>query len=156
MMIYHPDLQQGVRTRQPFVNIDLLPTLAALAGIEPPAVLDGIDQINAADSERFRVVTGMTNKDRYEIMIEQSGRKLIQLCTPDFKESLFDLNTDPGEKTDVVLDRPDVAGELFEELQSIVMGEPCRVIADSSIGKTPEQLLNDEQIEQLKSLGYIQ
>lgn len=156
MMIHHPDLQQGVRTEAPYLNIDLLPTLSALAGVEPPAVLDGIDQINATNPERYRVVTGMTNAKRYEIMIEQSGRKLMQLCTPEFKESLFDLNTDPGEKTDVVLDWPDVAGDLFNELQSIVMGEPCRVIVDSSNGKTPQQLLNDEQIEQLKSLGYIQ
>ena len=156
MIIHHPDLQEGIRTDLPYLNIDLLPTLSALAGIEPPAVLDGIDLINAPDPGRIRVVTGMTNKKRYEIMIEQAGRKLIQLCTPEFQESLYDLSSDPGELTDIVLDRPDIAGELFEQLETIVMGEPCRVIADSSRGKTPQQLLDDEQIEQLKSLGYIQ
>jgi arylsulfatase A-like enzyme len=156
MILHHPALTQGVRTDLPYVNIDLLPTLTALVGIEPPVTVDGVNLLQGTDPSRPRVVTGMTNKERYEIMIEQSGKKLIQQCTPEFHESLYDLDADPGEHDDIVLDRPDLAGELFAELERIVMGEPCRVITDSSRGKSPRQLLDDEQIEQLKSLGYIQ
>jgi arylsulfatase len=156
LIISHPGLKEGARTDVPFVNIDLMPTIAAMAGITSPGNIDGIDLFNPFDAKRFRLSAGMTNKKRYEIANEQAANKFILGCTPEFREELYDLLADPGEKNDLILDQPGQAGELYAEMESITMSEPCKAIINASQGRIPEELLSPEQIENLKSLGYIQ
>jgi len=69
---------------------------------------------------------------------------------------LYDLVADPGEKNDLILDQPGQAGRLFEAMESITVSDPCNSIENASQGRVPEDLLSPEQIEKLKSLGYIQ
>ena len=156
LMIRHPGLTQGGRTDVPFVNVDLMPTIAAMAGIEPPSNVDGIDLFHAFDADRYRLSASMTNKERYEIAGEQSAKKLILGCTPEFREELYDLETDPGERSDLILDKPQLAGKLSDAMEDITMSDPCKIMVDANGGRVPEDLLSPEQIEQLRSLGYIQ
>ena len=81
---------------------------------------------------------------------------MIQVCAPEFREELYDLNKDPLEKTDQILDQPSLAGDFAEALLEMTKIEPCDMIRDSSKGKAPHDLMSPEQIEALKSLGYIQ
>ena len=127
-----------------------------MVGTEVPQGLDGIDLRGPLEPNRHRIVAGMTNRNRYEILSEQGGRKLIQLCTPEFSEELYDLNTDPQETRNIVLDQPDLANHLGELLEDAISTEPCALIRGVNQGKAPEELLSKDQIEELKSLGYIQ
>jgi arylsulfatase A-like enzyme len=156
MLIRHPDVQLGSSTRLPYSNIDLLPTLASMVGQPIPEGLDGLDLRATVALPRTRIITGMTSPDRYQIAVERGGQKLYQRCRPEFEELLFDLNTDPGEKNNIILDNPALASELSDLLLSHTIIEPCTLIANSSQGKAPEDLLSPEQIEELKSQGYIQ
>ena len=156
LMIRHPGLTQGARTDVPYVNVDLMPTIAAMAGIEPPRNIDGIDLFHAFDADRYRLSASMTNKERFEIASEQSAKKLILGCTPEFREELYDLETDPGERSDLILDKPQLAGRLSDAMEDITLSDPCKIIIDANQGRLPEDLLSPEQIEQLRSLGYIQ
>jgi len=156
LIISHPGLKEGARTNVPFVNVDLMPTIAAMAGIKSPGDIDGIDLFNPFDANRFRLSAGMTNKKRFEIANEQAANKFILGCTPEFREELYDLLADSGEKNDLILDQPGQAGRLYAAMESIAMSDPCKAIINASQGRIPEELLSPEQIENLKSLGYIQ
>ena len=98
----------------------------------------------------------MTNKSRQEILSERGGHKLMQICTPEYREELYDLGADPGETRNIILDQPGMANTLDELLLGATGSEPCTLIRNVNRGKAPEDLLSKEQIEELKSLGYIQ
>ena len=156
LLIRHPDANDGARTTVPYLNIDLLPMLTSMVGIEPLPGIDGLDLRAPFPAPRTRVMTNISGKKRLQIAVEQGGRKLIQICYPEFREELYDLATDPGEHTNIVLDHPDLANTLADALIGITHAEPCQLIFNTMSGTAPEELLNPEQIEQLKSLGYIQ
>lgn len=156
MIIRHPGHPAGTRTDVPFINVDLFPTIASMTGAEVPANLDGVDLREPVDSDRHRIVTAMTNNKRYEILSESDGRKLIQTCTPEFREELYDLTADPDETSNLILDDPALANDLGDLLEDEIGTEPCALIRAVNQGKAPEDLLSPEQIEELKSLGYIQ
>jgi arylsulfatase A-like enzyme len=156
MIIRHPGKPEGSRSDAPVINIDLLPTIASITGADVPPNLDGIDLRGPYQSDRHRIVTGMTNKQRFEILSEAGGRKLIQTCSPEYSEELYDLNLDPGESQNIILDQPELANHLGQLLQAAIKSEPCALIEGVSRGRAPEDLLSAEQIEELKSLGYIQ
>ncbi len=157
MMIHHPKMAQGHRTNTPYLNVDLLPIVAFMAGLPVPSNIDGIGLNAPLRSERGRIITGMTaKKQRNEIAFERNGTKLIQICRPELREELYDLSTDPLEKQDLILEQPAMANGLFDSLLEKTITEPCVLIRNSSQGSAPEDLLTSEQIEQLKSLGYIQ
>lgn len=156
LLIRHPQVEAGSRTGLPYQNVDLLPTLASIVGLSLPPDLDGRSLLEPVPAERVRVMAGMTAPERYQMGLETGGRTLMQLCTPEFQERLYDLASDPDEQHDLVLDRPDLAGELADLLKRHTGIEPCQLIVNSVRGKVPEELLSDEQVEQLKSLGYVQ
>lgn len=152
----HPGNPDGTRVEAPVMNVDLLPTIAAITGATAPQQLDGVNLRESLDPERHRVVVGMTNKNRREILSEQAGRKLMQICTPEYREELYDLSSDPLEQENIILDQPAMANALADLLLSATGSEPCAMIQNANRGKAPEDLLSKEQIEELKSLGYIQ
>jgi arylsulfatase A-like enzyme len=155
MIIRHPGMEAGARTDARYVGVDLLPTVAAMAGLEPPAGIDGIDLYRPFNADRFRLAIGMTNDKRQEIASERRRKKLILGCA-EYSEELYDLELDPSEKADRVLDEPGQAGELYEAMQGITIADPCVLLKGANRGKTPEEFLSPEQIKQLRSLGYIQ
>jgi arylsulfatase len=155
MIIRHPGMTQGARTDARYVGVDLLPTVAAMAGLEIPDHIDGIDLFNPFNADRYRLSVGMTNHKRQEIVNEKGGRKLILGCT-EFSEELYEIASDHGEQNDLILDEPHIAGKLYDAMTEITVADPCGVLKNASAGIASEELLSTEQIEQLRSLGYIQ
>ena len=155
LIIRHPEVRTGARTDARYVNVDLMPTVAAMAGLEAPGNIDGINLLEPFDADRYRLSAGMTNAKRQEMANEQAALKLILSCS-DYSEELYDLASDPGEKTDIVLDRPSEAGRLYDAMLGITIADPCKLLKNANRGRAPEDLLTPEQIEELRSLGYIQ
>lgn len=156
LLIRHPDASKGARTTVPYLNIDLLPTLTSMLGLESPPGIDGLDLRAPFPVPRTRVVTSMAGKKLLRIAVEQEGRKLMQVCQPEFREELYDLTTDPDERANIVLDHPGLASNLSAALIRLTHAEPCQLILSTMGDQAPEELLSPEQIEQLRSLGYIQ
>lgn len=155
MIIRHPGMEAGARTDARYVGVDLLPTIASMAGLETPTGIDGIDLFRPFNADRYRLAIGMTNDKRQEVANERRSKKLILGCA-EYNEELYDLEADPAEQADRVLDQPGVAGELYEAMQAITIADPCVLLEGAIRGKTPQDFLSPEQIEQLRSLGYIQ
>lgn len=155
MIVRHPAMETSARTDARYVGVDLLPTVATMAGLEPPAGIDGIDLYRPFNADRFRLAIGMTNDKRQEVANERGNKKLILGCA-EYTEELYDLELDPAEQVDRMLDAPGLAGELYDAMHGITIADPCVLLKGANRGKTQQDFLSPEQIEQLRSLGYIQ
>jgi arylsulfatase A-like enzyme len=156
LMIYHPSVGLAARTDAPYSNVDLLPTLAAIVDINLAERTDGIDVVRNFRASRPLISTGMTGGKRRQISVNRGRDKLITTCKPDYQKELFDLVNDKAESEDRISDDPGLAMELFEILKAATYGDPCLAIENAIAGREPETGLTLDQIEQLKSLGYLQ
>lgn len=156
MLIRHPDRPVQTRTDAPYLNTDLLPTLAAIVGIDAPEVPDGLDLTRNFRRDRLRLSVGMTHKELRQVSATRKKGKLIVTCRPEYSESLYDLASDPGEQVDLILDAPKVADELYEGMTRQSYGEACELVQLAVSGQAETHGLTDEQINELKSLGYLQ
>jgi arylsulfatase A-like enzyme len=119
------EIPAGVRTNEMATAMDLLPTLAAVAGAPLPAVaIDGRD-IGAL----LRHKPGVTSPHdhlayyargrleavrdgRYKRVFENPRRK------PAVSEALYDLQEDPGERVDVAATHPQVMASLAQAAEA--------------------------------------
>ncbi|MDX1568938.1 MAG: sulfatase [Xanthomonadales bacterium] len=157
LIFWHAQLGSVVRSDQPVSNVDLFPTLAALAGFpadEKP--MDGEDLTQPLPDDRVRIVAAMTHAHDRQIAIMQDRHKLILVCSPDYAELLYDLAADPGETRDIAPDDPPRVEALIEEATRLFGEDPCNAMAKATQGLPIESGLTEEQIERLRSLGYIQ
>ena len=69
--------------------------------------------------------------------------------------TLYDLDNDPGETTDVLEEFPDAAERLGRSLDQIWSAEPFSVLVDEG-ATSPEREMDEETRSQLKALGYLQ
>lgn len=157
LLIRHPDVRQHARTNLPFLNVDLLPTLSGLTGIQSEEVLDGVDLRQEDELQsRLRISTAMTHVSQQSMSITRGNDKLIVVCKPAFREELYELDEDPEEQHDRILDNPGAAGVLYDALKQVALGDPCKSIKQALAGVAQTSGLTEEQTRQLKSLGYIQ
>ena len=125
-----------------WATIDLMPTFTALSGVKPPMdrAIDGIDQtaLLLGQTEEGRetfiydqVGDGDANmgvgirKGNWKLLLpgrkpEQDHRFLMDFGTNGLE--LYDLDSDIGEKNNVVDDHPEVVKELRETLDSLKKG----------------------------------
>jgi arylsulfatase A len=126
----------GIESSQPAMTIDILPTLARLAGTAPPAdrIIDGRDIWPLLSAEK----DGKSPHDALyfywgqELHAVRSGRWKLHLPHPyqsleaagndgapgkyvrkEIELSLFDLEVDPGETKNLAAANPDVVKELM-------------------------------------------
>lgn len=148
---------ERVHIEHPHMSTDLLPTLAAFTGGDHVEISDGVNMLAPHNPQRPLLLTVMTNKQHFAMGIRQADDKLIVECPPpEFEEVLFDLGEDPGEQSNRVLDDPKRTGELFDLMTEEAGGDPCEVIQNAVRGADIRDNLDEETIEKLKSLGYIQ
>ena len=148
-------------------HIDLMPTLLALAGLEPESELSGQSLIPLLDGRtedrkaftetrpkpvergefarnRLRV-PGVEGKIR---SIRRQNYKLIVYPTAEgFETELYDLETDAGETRDLTKDLPEVSEKLLADLEAWFARYQDTEIAPLE--------LDSEDLESLRTLGYI-
>jgi arylsulfatase A-like enzyme len=129
--------------------VDLLPTLAASAGVA--LAEGGGDGVNLLSGKRESVLS------QREIRVQGWATKLYTLTTPRWKyhhdekkgDRLFDLEADPHETGDVLARHPQVARRMREEIESIVAA------AGAPRMRLKEELPASVR-EQLRQLGYVE
>jgi arylsulfatase A-like enzyme len=157
----------GQRIDAPAQSVDLLPTIAELAGLPTLPTLDGRSFQPALTG------TGAAPPDDRPIVLQETGRwgvvqeidgqswKLIvrvrehrrdklaageELNNP--KVRLFNLSADPGETRNLSKERPEIRDALLGRLQSLGSDDP-------SAQSEHRDDISDEELEGLRAIGYV-
>ena len=164
LIVVGPGVPAGTRIAEPVSNVDVVPTVLALLGLDPEPDLDGVDLSplfsgeavpelrtrylhgEAAGGDHWeRVLPGLfpvfrsVRQDRYKLIREsKSGRTM-----------LFDLATDPGEKSDILDREPEIA----ERLLAVMRAREAEYAGAREGAETIE--LEDEDLDRLRALGYV-
>ena len=140
---------------QPASLIDIVPTVAALLGIEPPKQAQGQDltpwlagtAVKAAPrslyAESYTAARYYGTSSLFGVIAE--GWKYIETTRPE----LYDLRHDPGETLNLVGKEPVRAERLLKELKG--------VLTAAARGARPAEAadLDEEARQRLQSLGYL-
>ncbi|MBI2838108.1 MAG: sulfatase [Acidobacteria bacterium] len=149
----HPGRQVGEAVRQ----IDILPTIADVLGIEPPAGIQGrslLEELDGPPPDPQPAYSELVLGPRPLAAMVFNGYKLIaeqQEEMADYK--LYDLPHDPGESRDVSESHPVTLGFMKSALRAWTIGQELRKRA---IEKPDEATLDPESEEVLRKLGYIE
>ncbi len=140
----------GRRVKDPVQHIDLLPTLAALGGLPAPAGLRGRDLSVAISGRGSLPPQGIYAEALYP-RYHFGWSELLSLTDDRFRyikaprEELYDLERDPGERTNIAAERVQAATALRSALDALVAGRD--IDAPSVVA--------DEDRQRLAALGYI-
>jgi len=163
-------LPAGRVVDEPVMTVDILPTLAALAGVEAGqvdgAVLPGTGDATSGDPGRVVPFEGDVKlfeandrihfpglKGKWRGVIAER-HKLIAVPHPEgTRYQFYDLEQDPGELRDLHEAQRDVAAGFAEELEALGLGPGGEI--DGS-GESSGYNLDPEEIERLRALGYLQ
>lgn len=137
----------------PVHSFDVLPTVLELAGLQPPAGVEG-QSVAPALTGAGPAPTGrmlpLQDQNRWGVVADRpDGRfKLIAwLKSADVK--LFDLTSDPGETTNLASQRPDVVEALQAELVRLGVRRPRRFSVE-------REKISEAELEALKEIGYVE
>ncbi|MCI0345135.1 MAG: sulfatase-like hydrolase/transferase, partial [Chloroflexi bacterium] len=154
LIVGHPRGARGVRSGLPVSHVDLLPTLAEIAGLEPPGEIDGVSLLAPLDAGRLRLAQAMTHRTDHYVAVARGTDKAILDCARGTGE-LYDLAADPRETADRLDRRPRVYRELVNAAEAALGEEPCRALV-AAIDDAPAEVdLDTATIERLRALGYL-
>jgi arylsulfatase A-like enzyme len=150
LILWGSGVPPGTRVSGAVENVDLFPTLLELAGLEPPAELDGrsLVPLLAGRGEGRELVFAYASDGR--AMIRQVGTGLKLVLQEEQPVALFDLSADPLERVDRLAERADEA----ERLRAAFVA--WRALHGT--GEVSKDLLRDdaEELERLRRLGYTE
>jgi len=158
LVIQGPGVGAGVRVDRQVRHVDLLPTIADLAGIERPAVLDGvslapllrgpvgigarsgIDKSNEAPASYAESRFGELHFGWRPIRSLRDGEwKYIDSGAPE----LYHVRADMAERDDIAQSHADTAAGMAKTLGALAVAGPATRTADPGVA------------ERLRSLGYV-
>jgi arylsulfatase A-like enzyme len=144
-------VKAGLRVDAQVRTIDVMPTVLGLLGIEPPGPLEGTNLssdgfVVPADLPAFSESV-LFKPEKKSIRLD--GWKLI-FHPESGREELYDLRADPGERTDLTAERPEVLAGLKARLT-----EWMERMASEKAAREERRNLSRREVEALKSLGYI-
>jgi arylsulfatase A-like enzyme len=153
LLLRGPGVPRGRRVPTPVSLVDVAPTLLALAGIVAPRGLDGFDiaplwsegnrELEArylfSEADHNNVEPDITRSVRYR-------RFKLHYNRLSRERKLYDLSRDPDERTDISGDEERAVAALWERLDRFLSSEKV---------EAPVRALSDEEIEKLRSLGYL-
>lgn len=142
LVISGPGVMCG-SSADPASQVDILPTLAALCGLEPPAGCAGLDLFDTGEApgERRVFASGVLWRDADLASCTTSGRKVI-FDTGSGDSETFDLRSDPGEVSPLGADSV-LLSEALSYWATPAAGAPAVVDFAETVGRT------------LRDLGYI-
>jgi len=148
-------LPEGVVVSDPVSHIDLLPTITDLLNIRDSTARSGRRLTPLLDSARAEVEIVPIVAETFRPQAPKDRKALIAdhfklILTPeDSLEELYDLSTDPNELQNLVSDDPETTADLIKILLT-------RLAEAQANARNPEQqTLTEEQLERLRSLGYV-
>lgn len=112
--VYPGVFPAGLTYEHPISTLDIYPTVAAHAGIEPTAKLDGVDLTPYLKGENTTAPhDALYFKVDKQSAVRQGSWKLVM--NADGTKQLFDLSKDLSEKNDLAAAHPDVVNNMVEK-----------------------------------------
>lgn len=152
---------EGARVVENVVSIiDIMPTLLSIAGIEPPASLQGrnLSRLFAAsftdspdDNDDNEVSHGTATSDRPGLHAVRTRRHKLIFDLDTGETRLFDVESDPGEQENLADQRTEIVRRLRDQLLTQVAESTAQGALEKRTAPVP-----DELVEQLRTLGYVQ
>lgn len=126
-------------------QVDIMPTLLALVGVDAPPDLDGIDMLAGAR----RVVFSEYDKGGTHLVSARAddAKVIHRLRTPRY--ACFDLAADPAERNDLSGGGDPRCGWLNREIDAFVADRPAA-------SETRGIDFSDSDLRQLRALGYVE
>jgi len=140
----------GSRRTEPVQHIDLMPTLTALAQVTAPSGLRGRNLLPLMDGSGTIAPQGIYAEALYA-RYHFGWSELTSLTDERYKfieaprEELYDLEQDPGERTNLIAARGPAASALRSALATLVANRPIDAPATVS----------DADRQRLAALGYV-
>jgi arylsulfatase A-like enzyme/tetratricopeptide (TPR) repeat protein len=140
----------GRRVADPVQHIDLLPTLASLSGLSPPAGLRGRNLVPLLLGRGPVAAQGVYAEALYA-RYHFGWSELLSLTDERYRfikaprQELYDLQRDPSEATNIVGDRGQVTQAMRSGLDALVAGR--KIDAPSAVSA--------QDRERLAALGYV-
>ena len=147
MIAWGPDrVLPGRRSDQVWAAWDVLPTLSELAGVVPPADLDGVsvapvllEETPLDDRPPLYWEHYLRRQETFRQAVRDGRWKLLRFTpregTP--RVELYDLSRDPGEAHDLAAEHPEVVARIKELMDA---------------ERTPPALHDFRQLEEIRGL----
>jgi arylsulfatase A-like enzyme len=162
LLVSGPDLgiQPGV-SRARVSIVDILPTLMARLGGEPPENRDGwsLSPLLDGGEARARLERALEGRVRFahraQILPRGLGeswaamRQGWKLIHESGGWELYDTDADPGERRNVLREHPEIRARLEPDLVAF------RAAAQAAAGTPVEVQIDAETLEALRALGYV-
>ena len=155
LLIRHPDTIGGRRIHSRVTNLDLLPTLMDIAGLEGSGDLDGRSVLAGSDDDRPLLAVAHTSRTSQAASIREGSWKLIVRCGIVSDRFLYDLELDPGETRNLAAEATALADEMESHLWRELELEGCSELPISTTGAAETRPLDPRTLEALKRLGYL-
>lgn len=120
---------QGARIPELAQQIDVVPTVLDLLGLPERPSLPGRSLCSKARGDDRPAPAGFSEVDMFgsfKKAVVEGGAKYIHSWSPEAREELYDLSADPGEREDVLAQRPEEAARLRALLDAHVREAPAR------------------------------
>jgi choline-sulfatase len=146
-----PQIPAGVRVKQQVRSIDFLPTALGLLGKKAPDNIQGSSLVPAFSGET--VPTEISYEETLYPKLALGWAELRGIRTNHWKyihapkPELYDLGRDPGETTNVIQQHPAEVEKFEAQLKN--------VIGNGGSEKVDTNIVDERQMAQLKSLGYL-
>jgi arylsulfatase A-like enzyme len=144
---------KGKRVRIPVSLVDIAPTLLARTGVAAPSELDGADLAPLCVDEgrdlADRYLFSEADHNNVEHNITRSVRHRnfkLHFNRLSREYRLFDLERDPAEERDLSASQANAVAALSERLEAFMARKGV---------EAPVRALSEEEIEKLRSLGYL-
>ena len=156
MMFWGPGVPEGLVVEDVSQTIDLMPTVIELVGLSAPERIQGRSWVPKMRGEDLRAKPAFVEhkappEERTSFAIVEQEWKLVWYPgEPDVHE-LYDRNQDPLDQNDLADQNPEIAEQMAADLKQMLSWAEKQRLAEEDV--TSE--MSAEQLEQLRSLGYV-
>ena len=150
LLLRGPGIEAGRVVEDVVRSIDVYPTLADLAGLEPPEVVQGRSLLPLLRGDVLPPVSAFASFEERAHAVRVGHRKLQR--SEGGELVLYDLAIDPRETANHLAETPEAAGLLVDELERWLAAE--EMLRDS-VARGDSRELPPDMTEQLRQLGYV-
>lgn len=138
-------------------QLDLAPTLIALAGGEAPSAMQGVDLSPALTrnvSLELPAISQTNPRQKWLVSLREPPWKLVWRVDPhtlkDHRSELYHLDDDPAEKVNLAEEEPQRVAQMKTQLRQHI-----RSLDFSDLPDAPGNRVDPEIASRLRALGYV-